>query len=89
MSHTDDYFESLFNHPMRLKNDCFMREIMWDYRNNKFIDLTNEDDFEYIDNIFTEISPLHIEIFKSRLYDMIIKDRHGRLTLLTVMPLID
>jgi len=85
---TQQHFELLLKHPLRGTRSIFMREIMFDSRNNKYIDLSSEYDIEYINNIYSDIDPLYVELFINKLEDMIIKDKNGKLTLLTVMPLV-
>ena len=86
---TQGHFEQLLRHPMRGGKSIFMREIMFDSHNRKYVDLSSEYDFEYISNIYSEVDPLYIELFSRKLEDMIIKDKNGKLTLLTLMPLVE
>lgn len=86
MRNTQEYLKKLFEHPERGVDSIFMREIMFDCNKNVFVDLSADDGFAYIENIHTDIDPLYIELFKKKPDDMIIKDKHGRLTLLTLMP---
>lgn len=56
------------------------RCIWYDITEHKFY----EEGF-IINNIYTEIHPIHVEIFKTTFEDMVIKDKHGVLTALWVM----
>lgn len=67
-------------------NDCIEREIIYDTTDNVFTELQLYDGTVVLDNIYTEILPIHVELVRLKEEDMIIKDRKGRLTLLTVMP---
>lgn len=89
MGNTQEYLKMLFNHPLRGVDSIFMREIMYDEEKNVFVDLSADDGFEYVENIYIDIDPLYIELFKQKPDDMIIKDKNGRLTLLTLMPYMD
>ena len=67
-------------------NDNIEREIIYDTTDNVFTELQLYDGIVVIDNIYTEILPIHVELVRLKEEDMLIKDLKGRLTLLTVMP---
>ena len=81
--HQDYILEDAYS--LKSNDTRIEREIIYDSTDNSFIDLERYDD-TYIDNIYTEILPIHVELVRLKQEDMVIKDRRGRLTLLTVMP---
>jgi len=80
MHHKDYILETLFN------SDRIEREIIYDWSDGSFLDIGELEGECDIPNIYEEIDPLHIELLRIKEEDMIVRDRIGRLTLLTVMP---
>jgi len=78
----------IFNNPRIDMDSVIVREIQYCPESNVFIDATNELGVDIIGNIYTQILPSHIELFLYTLEDLVIKDRDGKLTLLTASYLV-
>ena len=80
LHHKDYILEDLFN------SDRIEREIVYDWSDGSFVDIQQLEGEYKINNIYTELDPLIIELVKIKEEDMIVRDKRGRLTLLSVMP---
>jgi len=73
-------------HHLYMLDDKIEREIVFDANDLTFTELLRFEGINVIENIYTEILPIHIELLHLKQEDMVVRDREGRLTLLTVMP---
>ena len=85
MSYANDYLNFLFENPKQLTTNNIIRELSYNVDSNVFLDLTNVDGASPIENIYEIISPIHVELFRSKLEDIVVKGLNGDLIYISVM----